>query len=154
MCSTDRKPKVYIAAPLFSEMEKRFNLEVRNFLQETGFTTYLPQLDAGFYPDLIRKGVPKEAAREAIFAKNLEAIKASDIFLFILDGRVPDEGTCVELGIAFMLSKICIGFKTDRRTLVNGEDNLMISQILGDRITRGFSQLRETLTTLRVSICI
>ena len=25
----------------------------------------------------------------------------ADVFLFVLDGRVPDEGACVELGIAY-----------------------------------------------------
>jgi len=139
------KLKIYIAAPLFSEMEKRFNLEVGDFLQKIGFDTYLPQLNGGLYSDLIRENILKADAKEMIFKKNLEAIKTSDIFLFILDGRVPDEGACVELGIAFILGKACIGFKTDSRTVIDGEDNLMISQILQGRIARNFSELKEIL---------
>lgn len=145
----DKRPKIYIAAPLFSEIEKKFNLDLKNFLQKIGFITYLPQLDGGLYSDLIKKGVSKEKARKTIFTKDLEAIKTSDIFLLILDGRVPDEGACVELGIAFMLDKICIGFKTDRRALIDGEDNLMILEILGSRIARSFSDLKEILYELK-----
>jgi hypothetical protein len=45
---------------------------------------------------------------------------------FILDGRVPDEGACVELGIAYghreftRAKKLLIGFQTDRRAGVRG----------------------------------
>lgn len=44
-----------------------------------------------------------------------------DIFLFVLDGRVPDNGACVELGIAyghkFLLKRdnLIIGMHTDMR---------------------------------------
>ena len=45
-----------------------------------------------------------------------------------LDGRVPDEGACVELGIAFGSGKRCYGFKTDTRSIELGLDiNPMIS---------------------------
>lgn len=150
MQKNKRKFKIYIAAPLFSEMERKFNLEVRNFLHKCGFDAYLPQLDGGLCSDLIKKGVPEKEARKIIFMKNLEAIKNSNIFLFILDGRVPDEGACVELGIAFTLKKLCIGFKTDTRTLVYGKDNLIITGILGDKIARNFTELREILMKLKI----
>ena len=45
-----------------------------------------------------------------------------------LDGRVPDEGACVELGIAYGCGKRCYGFKTDTRTIELGMDlNPMIA---------------------------
>jgi nucleoside 2-deoxyribosyltransferase len=45
-----------------------------------------------------------------------------------LDGRVPDEGACVELGIAYGNGKRCYGFKTDTRSIEMGLDiNPMIS---------------------------
>ena len=31
----------------------------------------------------------------------MSAIKNCDILIFFLDGRVPDEGACVELGMAY-----------------------------------------------------
>ena len=45
-----------------------------------------------------------------------------------MDGRVPDEGACVELGIAYENGKRCYGFKTDTRSVEKTLDlNPMIS---------------------------
>ena len=47
---------------------------------------------------------------------------------FMLDGRVPDEGACVELGIAYASGKRCYGFKSDARSIELDMDlNPMIS---------------------------
>ncbi|RLI50168.1 MAG: hypothetical protein DRP09_20155 [Candidatus Thorarchaeota archaeon] len=140
--------RIYIASPLFSQMEKEFNLKINNLLQSLGFETYLPQLDGGLCSDLIKNGMPKKDARKYIFEKDLEAIKNCDIFLFILDGRVPDEGACVELGIAYTLGKVCVGFKTDCRSLIDGDDSLMIEGCLQD-IATNFSELKEILQKIR-----
>ena len=46
----------------------------------------------------------------------------------VLDGRVPDEGACVELGIAYAKGKRCYGVKTDTRGVeVNLDLNPMIA---------------------------
>ena len=48
------------------------------------------------------------------------------MFLFVLDGRVPDEGACVELGIAYCqkylqdTGKLLIGLHTDTRAAFIG----------------------------------
>jgi len=53
-------------------------------------------------------------------------ILESDVFLFVLDGRVPDEGACVELGIAYCqmylgeVEKLLIGLHTDARAAFVG----------------------------------
>ena len=39
--------KVYIAAPLYCDYEKDYNLKIDTFLRENGFDTYLPQRDGG-----------------------------------------------------------------------------------------------------------
>ena len=56
-----------------------------------------------------------------------------DIFLFVLDGRVPDEGACFELGIAYNQKaqnnskKRIIGLHTDMRaSFINSKLNAMI----------------------------
>ena len=91
----------------------------------------------------------KKEARKHIFEKDLEAIKDCDVFLFILDGRAPDEGACVELGIAYALGKICVGFKTDCRSLINGNDSLMIKGCLQDLAMNNFSELKVMLQKIR-----
>ncbi len=55
-------------------------------------------------------------------------VKKADILFMNIDGRVPDEGACVELGIAFGCGKRCYGFITDTRSIEMSLDlNPMIS---------------------------
>ncbi|MBQ1900231.1 MAG: nucleoside 2-deoxyribosyltransferase domain-containing protein [Erysipelotrichaceae bacterium] len=135
--------KVYIAAPLYCEQELKYNLKIDTFLRENGFDTYLPQRDGGVVSEMpeIVEGMPKG---EYVFQKDLEAMKKSDVFLFLLDGRVPDEGACVALGYFYSSGKPCVGLKTDTRNLVGGEDNLMIRMAL-KKICRTKEELLEYL---------
>lgn len=135
--------KVYIAAPLYCEQELEYNLKIDTFLRENGFDTYLPQRDGGVVSEMpeIVEGMPKG---EYVFKKDLEAMDKSDVFLFLLDGRVPDEGACVALGYFYSSGKPCVGLKTDTRSLVDGEDNLMIRMAL-KKICRTKEELLEYL---------
>ena len=50
------------------------------------------------------------------------------IIFMVLDGRAPDEGACVELGIAYASGKRCYGIKSDSRSVELDMDlNPMIS---------------------------
>ncbi len=121
--------KIYIAAPLYCDYERNYNLEIDTFLRNHGFDTYLPQRDGGVLsemPEMI-DGITKE---EYVFRKDLQAMDESDVFLFLMDGRVPDEGACVALGYFYSSGKCAIGLKTDSRTLCNNADNLMIQKAL------------------------
>ncbi len=133
--------KVYIAAPLFCEGERRFNERIDAILRDCGHETYLPQRDGGCVadmPDTI-DGVPKQ---KYIFRLDCENLNRCDVFLFLLDGRVPDEGASVALGYCYAKGKRCVGYKTDVRSGFDGEDNLMI---LGatETILRSEDELRE-----------
>lgn len=133
--------KVYIAGPLFSKSELEFNLKLKEFLENVGFTTFLPQKDGYLLSDLMKNGYGKEDALKLIFQKDLNEIKNSDIVVFIMDGRVPDEGACVEIGFAFAYGKECLGLKTDSRTLIDNMDNPLIIGALKGRIAKSFSEL-------------
>lgn len=58
---------------------------------------------------------------KAIFEFDKKEMFSSDIFLFVLDGRIPDEGACVALGLYYMhkslvqKDKLIIGLQTDKR---------------------------------------
>lgn len=43
-----------------------------------------------------------------IFEKDVQELKNSDVVVFNMDGRVPDEGACVEIGIGYALGKECV----------------------------------------------
>lgn len=117
--------KIYIAAPLFNEGERRFNETVAAILEECGHKTFLPQRDGGCVADLpdIIEGMPK---RNYLFKLDCRHMDWCDTILFLFDGRVPDEGACFELGYCYAMKKRCIGYKTDARSFIDGFDNVML----------------------------
>lgn len=140
--------RIYIAAPLFSEAELEFNKKLDKYLTNLGFETFLPQRE-GYKLDELMEVMSGEKAKRLIFKKDLEEIEKSDILVFVMDGRVPDEGACVEIGIAYVLGKECIGIKTDARSLIRGIDNPLIIGVLKSRIAKNFEELKLYLEELR-----
>lgn len=123
---------IYFAGPLFSLAEKQFNSSLTAKLEDEGFKVFLPQRDG-----IEKTNFSKEKKREVLFNLDKKRIFQSDIFLFILDGRVPDEGACVELGIAYthksLLNKkrLLIGLMTDSRAaFIGGRLNPMVKMSL------------------------
>ena len=124
---------IYFAGPLFSEAERRFNLGLTHRLESLGFDVFLPQRDG------VERDMPPydtmtpEERRHAMFRLDRTRILDSDVFLFVLDGRVPDEGACVELGIAYCQKylqtgeKLLVGLHTDTRAaFIGGRLNPMV----------------------------
>ena len=106
--------RVYFAGPLFNQAEKEFNEEIAAVLEEYGYEVFLPQRDGIEAAQL--EGKSEEELIRMIFDLDSSEVKKADILFMNLDGRVPDEGACVELGIAFGTGKRCYGFKTDTRS--------------------------------------
>ncbi len=118
--------KVYFAGPLFNQGEKDFNLRMAMTLEEFGYEVFLPQRDG--IEAVLLEGKTEEELTEMIFAKDLGELLKADIIFMNLDGRAPDEGACVELGIGYANGKRCYGFKTDTRAVeMNLEVNPMIT---------------------------
>jgi nucleoside 2-deoxyribosyltransferase len=141
--------RVYVAAPLFSQAEKTFNLAVDRVLREVGLETYLPQRDAGEAAPLIRAGGDEHTVRHGLFAADCAAVAACELFLLVLDGRVPDEGACFELGLAYAAGKTCLGLQTDcRRFGGTDSNNLMIDYALGGGISHSLDELADRLAVL------
>jgi len=126
--------KIYFAGPLFNDAERDFNLKLTLELEREGFEVFLPQRDGVESTKEEYAYLPKEEKRKIMFAVDRDRILQADIFLFILDGRVPDEGACVELGIAYhqkysnFQDKIIIGLQTDKRAaFISAKLNPMIA---------------------------
>ena len=84
-----------------------------------------------------------------IFEGDVECIKKSDLLIFDLNGRVPDEVGCVELGMAYAWGIKAIGFKTDTRALdFTGDDNLMIEGCMNFKIARSLEELENMLNEI------
>ena len=117
---------VYFAAPMFSASERDYNLKITNLLEEFGYKVFLPQRDGIEAARL--DGKTEEELVKMIFPLDVGEVKKADIVFMNIDGRAPDEGACVELGIAYANGKRCYGFKTDPRTVeLKLEMNPMIS---------------------------
>ena len=133
--------KIYIAGPLFSDGERAFNEKIDRIIRDCGHETYLPQRDGGIVaemPDFI-DGLPKETF---VFRKDCENLKGCDLFLLLMDGRVPDEGACVALGFCLAHGKRCVGYKTDSRSGYDGKDNIMLLGAL-ETILRNEEELKR-----------
>ncbi len=127
------KALVYLAAPLFSESERRFNLQVRELLEGHAFRVYLPQeqgegAERGSTPD------------RSTFLRHVEVLRASDAVLAICDGPDTDSGTSWEMGYAFALGKPVVALKTDTRRAAHGRRlNLMLEE--SSRVAGGLEEL-------------
>ncbi len=147
-----KRPKAYYAAGLFNEAERAFNLRVKEILDKAGYDTWFPQEDAGLLNRLIDSGMTPAEARDQIFRANLQAVEESDLLVFTLDGRVPDEGACIEAGVAFGRGTRCIGIQTDFRTSELGANNLMIDGVLNHDIARNLDDLEIMLADAKIEI--
>ena len=106
--------RVYFAGPLFCQAEKDYNLQLTKLLEDHGYKVFLPQRDGFEAAQFVGKS--EDELSKMIFEKDVSEILKADIVFMVLDGRVPDEGACVELGIAYANNKRCYGVKTDTRS--------------------------------------
>ena len=137
--------KVYFASPLFSQGEKEYNLKLVKVLEDHGYEVFLPQRDGYLAAEL--EGMTEEELIDLVFKKDFDEVLKADIVFVLLDGRVPDEGACVELGIAYANDKRCYGFKTDARSV---EKSLDLNPMIAGCLTKLFydmdgDRLLETL---------
>ena len=113
--------KLYYAGPLFCDAEKEFNEKLTAEIERLGYEVFLPQRDGATFDKDNSEKLSNSEKSKAIFELDKEEMLSSDIFLFVLDGRIPDEGACVALGISYMNKSIInknivlIGLQTDKR---------------------------------------
>ena len=149
----NKQPKLYFAGPLFSEAEKTFNERLtRRIEAETDFLVFLPQRDGMEFGRL--KEMKQIERTKAIFELDRDRVYESDTFLFILDGRVPDEGAALELGLAYAHKNISkktksrqlIGFMSDVRAWLPDQK---LNPMLGGALERIFYVEEELIVYLK-----
>src|SRR3989339_411171 len=125
---------LYFAGPLFNNTEKEFNKLLAKKIEALGVDVFLPQRDGVEKNKSPYNKMVREERRHKMFELDRDKIIESNIFLFVLDGRVPDEGACVELGIAYADKKLnnknrlLVGLQTDiRAAFLDSKLNPMIS---------------------------
>ncbi len=130
----DSSYKIYCAGPLFNPKEKEEMAQIAFCLEKNGYSVFLPQRDglefAELFPIFLNKGIEAQIALKilnmAIFSLDAFQVITSDGLVLNMNGRVPDEGSVVEAGIAWAHNKIVVIFKSDLRSLVQGNCNPMI----------------------------
>jgi len=76
---------IYLAGPLFSEGERRFNLGLTQRLEALGFDVFLPQRDGVERDRAPYDAMTPKERRQAMFRLDRSSILDSDVFLFVLD---------------------------------------------------------------------
>ncbi|MGO8949370.1 MAG: nucleoside 2-deoxyribosyltransferase [Ktedonobacterales bacterium] len=152
---SNQKNRVYFAAPLFTQAEKQFNEALADELEASGFDVFLPQRD-GIVFTALGDMSPEEKSKR-VYELDVREVEEAQVVVAVLDGRVPDEGVCVEIAIACEHRKLTgkrkqiLGLKTDTRVLLPGADlNPMIAGNL-DAIFRSCDDLLAYLRNQNIS---
>jgi len=130
----NKKHKVYCAGPLFNPKEREEMEQIAKALEDSGYSVFLPHRDglefADLFPCLLKKGFQAHDAHSilnlAIFSLDVFQIISSDGLLLNMNGRVPDEGAMVEAGIAWSHNKVIVIFRSDSRSLIEGNCNPLV----------------------------
>jgi nucleoside 2-deoxyribosyltransferase len=117
----ESRSQVYLAAPLFSDAERAFNLVLRDLLTAHGHSVCLPQ-ETG-------EGEEGKGRDRAIFESHLRALDTASWVVAVCDGADTDSGTAWEIGYAVAKGIRVIALSTDRRKPEGGRKvNLMIQE--------------------------
>lgn len=121
--------QLYFAAPLFNPMEREFNKRLCDRLETAGHDVFLPQRDG---VESLDEEFESDAERmAATFDLDREGVVDADAVVAVLDGRVPDEGVMVEIGMAHENDVPVFGLKTDERAFRPERSlNAMITGVL------------------------
>jgi len=116
--------RIYLAAPLFSQVERVWNRRLAR-----GLEAAVPDCEV-VLPQDFRVGIKFNDRRQfgKLFKQCTEALRASDAVVAVLDGADVDSGVSFEVGIAFALGKPVIGLRTDYRQQQEKGVNFMVSQ--------------------------
>jgi nucleoside 2-deoxyribosyltransferase len=95
--------KIYLAGPLFTTAERRFNARLKELLAGKGHDVWLPQ-----------ESEQESMTPEEIFQKDVQGIDCAEAVVANMDGPDPDSGTCWECGYAYKKKPIIV-FRTDFR---------------------------------------
>jgi nucleoside 2-deoxyribosyltransferase len=146
---------IYFAGPLFSEAERVFNLRVTERLERADYKVFLPQRDGVERDQPPYDRMTADERRRAMFELDKRKIFESDVFLFVLDGRVPDEGACVELGLAHAhkelrgTRKLLAGLQTDSRAAFVGSKLNPMLRVPLERVVESEDELLQVLENYR-----
>jgi len=121
--SPSTRPKVYLAAPLFTQHERRWNREVARRLEQLLHCEVILPQDFAVGD---RKNDPRHFGE--LFRLCVQSVRDCDAMVAVLDGADADSGTCFEAGYAYAIGKPIVGVRTDYRAQQERGTNLMLAR--------------------------
>lgn len=119
-CGTEHT--IYLAAPLFSQLERRWNRELAERLARLlPCAVILPQ-------DFVVEEQGEARHNGELFRQCVEGVDRCDALVAVLDGADADSGTAFEMGYAHALGKPMVGVRTDFRKQHEMGTNLMLAR--------------------------
>lgn len=109
--------KIYWANSIFSEADRKFNIECVNRIRDEKFTVLNPQEN-----EFNKSNT--ECSSTEIFNKDTKMIFECDLIVACIDQESIDSGVSCELGIAWALNKTIMGLYTDFRQFRKGEGKM------------------------------
>ena len=122
--------KIYLAGPLFTIAERRFNRELAREIAAAlpSCEVILPQVRAAQFVE------DSKIDFDAVVRDCIEQIDRTDLVVAILDGSDSDSGTSWECGYAYARDKPIIGVRTDLRGSEDDGLNAMLRRTCRDVI--------------------
>jgi nucleoside 2-deoxyribosyltransferase len=127
-------PMIYLAAPLFSNAERRWNASLRDYFASRGFSVFMPWDEC----------MPHQDDPARIYEICKRGVEICDAVLAVLDGEDVDSGVSWECGYAKGIGKKVIGVRTDFRKCERFVDGL-ITDVSGDD-RRLFARIVQSLS--------
>ncbi|HSV40578.1 MAG TPA: nucleoside 2-deoxyribosyltransferase [Nocardioidaceae bacterium] len=112
--------KLYLAGPLFTTPERRWNEAMAARLEAHGHEVHVPHLNP-----------PTAFTAALIFQNDKEGIDWADGVVAIMDGADPDSGTCWECGYAYGVGKPVVLFRSDMRASGDSSDMPYNAMLIG-----------------------
>lgn len=117
---------VYLAGPLFTLAERRFNRDLAAALESLGMTVILPQ-EVDHEPHAA-------ADPDRIFRRCVDDLDRAQAVVAVLDGPDADAGTAFECGYCYGRGVPVVGLRTDLR----GGSEPMVNTMLRRAVTHWF----------------
>ena len=132
--------QIYLAAPLFTEAERKYNVYLCGLLEDAGYDVFLPQREVSQY-----EGSHKPSR---IYNADLAELRSVDCVVAICDGADVDSGTAWECGYACSRGIPVIALRTDFRAFgLDERFNLMIQES-ARKVVVNIWELLQALQTL------
>ena len=132
--------RLYLAAPLFTAAERKYNVYLCGLLEDAGHDVFLPQREVSQY-----EGSHNPSR---IFNADLSGLRSADCVVAIVDGSDVDSGTAWECGYAYSRGVPTIALRTDFRAFgLDERFNLMIQES-ARKVVGNIWELLQALQTL------